>query len=149
MDQNVAIFIMHDPFRIRIDNVMRAMLSEDWVTDEYDWHEDFLNSYFTEWFWTYHDCLESIKNNAHHLWLILSYVEKNDYKCINLDIPDRFNRYIYLYAKDILENDPNTQVIICDIIRIKHVRKMVPLVINRVLVPDLTQRICKFLKNIY
>ena len=129
----------------RIHSTILNNLSEQWVSDTYNWQQDFLCYYFTYWFDTISQCLHAIDNNAEHLLGIMKWNEQHNLKPSIYTTVLNFELYIYSFAE--YELNHNYVIIgkIHDIINLQRVKKMVPLVVNRILLPVLKQRITSYL----
>ncbi len=128
---------------VRIHSTILNSLSEQWVSDTYDWQEDFLIYYFTGWFDTIGQCLDAINNNAEHLLGIMNWNERYSYRTLHPVL--NFNQYVYLFAKYELNHHHVILGKIHDIINLQRVKKMLPLVVNRILLPVFKQRITSYL----
>ena len=128
---------------IRIHSTLLNNLTEQWVSETYNWQEDFLVYYFTYWFDTIGQCLEEIDNNAEHLLGIMKWNERYSYRTSHPVL--NFNEYVYSFAKYELNHHHVILGKIDDIINLQRVKRMVPLIVNRILLPVLKQRITSYL----
>jgi hypothetical protein len=128
-------------------NVIKTHLNEGWISDSYNWTNDFVNLYCTDWFYTASDCFYAIENDAmiysSMLYFILSHGQEYT------TTVDLFNAYTYLYAVYAIEECPEIRDQIRNLKRIKQMRKTVPLVLNRKLQPDLIPVVSKYVGENY
>ena len=112
------------------EDVLRN-LRVDWVTFEYNWRDDFAYNYFTDYFYHRNQCLSSIQNSAHTLVNIFTYVCRREAMPVDFDIVVIMNRYVYLYVKEMLEEDSLVIGKIQELYRRHGVSKILPLLVNR------------------
>lgn len=128
-------------------NVIKQNLSEGWLSHSYNWTDDFVNLYCTDWFYTASDCFYAIENDAiiysNMLYFTMSYGREYT------STIDMFNAYTYLYAVQALEEHPEIREQIRNLTRIKQMRKTVPLVLNRKLLSDLIPLVSTYVGEDY
>ena len=123
-------------------NEMKKHLHEGWVSDHYNWKDEFVNVYCTNWFYSASDCFHVIQNDAKIYSNMLYFTTKHGYEYTNT--VDLFNTYIYLYALYALHEDPSLLAQIRNIRRIQQMRKAVPLVLSRLLHTDMVKRVTDY-----
>lgn len=119
-------------------NEIKKHLHEGWIS-EYHWIDDFVNVYCTNWFYSASDCFHAIDNDACKYSNMLYFITKHGYEYTNT--VDLFNTYVYLYAVYALNEDPSLLAKIRNLRRIQQMRKVVPLVLNRLLHADMVQHV--------
>lgn len=123
-------------------------LSEAWVSD-FEWKEEFLVKFFSNWFYTAEDCFYIIHNSAREYSNILYFVEYYHYDKSYTNTVDLFNVYTYTFANYCIEEDPYVLEIIRNIHRIKKVRHSLPLILSRIIIPELSFKIQSFLGDLF
>ena len=121
---------------------IKKHLHEGWVSDRYNWKDDFVNVYCTQWFYSASDCFHVIQNDATTFSNMLYFTTKHGYEYTNT--VDLFNTYIYLYALYALNEDDGVLAKIRNIARIQQMRKVVPLVLNRILHTDMVKHVTDY-----
>lgn len=116
---------------IRLREEVLKKLTVDWVSFHYNWREDFVYDYFSEYFYHKNQGLSSIQNSAHTLVNIFNYVFHHDVIPEDFDVLVVMNRYVYLYVNELLETDSFVLEKINELHRRYQVAKMLPLVMNR------------------
>lgn len=116
-------------------NVIKTQLNEGWMSDSYNWIDDFVNLYCTDWFYTVSDCFYAIENDAVVYSSMLYFTMSHGREYIST--LDMFNTYTYLYAVQAIEEHPEIREQIRNLNRIKKMRKEVALVLNRKLQSDI------------
>ena len=116
---------------IRLREEVIKNLTVDWVSFHYNWRDDFVYDYFSEYFYHKNQCLSSIQNSAHTLVNIFTYVFRHDVLPADYDVLVVMNRYVYLYVNELLEEDSLVLEKISELNRRHQVSKMLPLVMNR------------------
>lgn len=128
-------------------NEIKKHLHEGWVSDSYSWKQDFVNVYCSNWFYSASDCFYAIQNDATIYSNMLYFTTKQGYEYTNT--VDLFNTYIYLYALYALEEDVSILEQIRNIRRKQQMRKIVPLVLNRVMHADTVKQVTDCLGENY
>ena len=120
--------------------------NEDWVSDQYDWTNDFIENYFINWFYDGNSCFYFINNDAkvyHDMLYILT-----QYGYPFMKTVDAFNTFVVLTAKMSFYDD----IIIThvqNIFRIKKLKQLVPCIIHAKLLPELCKPILKYIGKKY
>ena len=116
-------------------NVIKSHLNEGWISESYNWIDDFVNLYCTDWFNTTSDCFYAIENDAtvYSNMIYFTMYHGREY----ISTLDMFNTYTYLYAVQAMEEHPEIREQIRILTRIKKMRKTVSLVLNRKLQSDI------------
>lgn len=130
-----------------IMNVIKTRLNEGWISDSYNWSDDFVNLYCADWFYTVSDCFHAIENDAmvYSNMLYFTMYYGREYT----STVDMFNHYTYLFALYALEECPEIRERIRNLKRIKQMRKTVPLVLNRKLQADLIPLVANYVGKTY
>jgi hypothetical protein len=128
-------------------NVIQQNLNEGWMSDSYNWTEDFVNLYCSNWFYTAEDCFYAIQNDAMFYSSMLYFTSSHGYEYVST--LDMFNVYTYLYAVYAIESHPEIRDHIHHLKRIKQMRKIVPLVLQRKLHADVIPLITKYVGKQY
>lgn len=130
-----------------IMNVIKTRLNEGWISDSYNWSDDFVNLYCADWFYTASDCFHAIENDAmvYSNMLYFTMYYGREYT----STVDMFNHYTYLFALYALEECPEIRERIRNLKRIKQMRKTVPLVLNRKLQADLIPLVANYVGKTY
>jgi hypothetical protein len=123
-------------------NEIKQHLHEGWVSDHYNWKDEFVNVYCTHWFYSASDCFHAIQNDATVYSNMLYFVTKHGYEYTNT--VDLFNTYIYLYALYALNEEPSILQQIRNIRRIQQMRQVVPMVLNRLIHNDLVKHVIDY-----
>jgi hypothetical protein len=126
-------------------NVIKQNLNEGWMSDSYNWTEDFVNLYCADWFYTAEDCFYAIQNDAMFYSSMLYFASSHGHEYTST--LDLFNAYTYLYAVYIIEEHPEIRDHIRNLKRIKQMRKTIPLVLNRKLHADLIPLVSNYIGN--
>jgi len=135
-----------------IKNTMKITLNSDWVTNNYPWEYDYLNTYFNDRYHYIHECLDTIHNSAFEYIRIIHCVTKysNNEVCFDITNPvTTFNAYYYLLAKEILTNDDEIGVIIYNIKRIRHLNYLVPRLLYRLPIYPVRTNVLDYLTSEY
>jgi len=140
----------NQPIKMQLTNLIRRIhdtimnhLNEHWVSETYNWQQDFLAYYFTFWFDTIGQCLHAIDNNAEHLLGIMKWNERYSYHTFHPVL--NFNQYVYSFAEYELNHHHRIVSKVREIIILKRVKHIVPLVVHRLLLPELTKTITSYL----
>jgi len=123
-------------------------LTVDWVVFHYQWRDDFVYDYFTEYFYHQNQCLSAIQNSAHILSNIFSYVYKREHD-MPYDVVFVMNRYVFHYVHELLLEDPLVVERITELYRRHHVSKLLPLMIHRYAPMDIYPIVHSFLQESY
>ena len=124
----------------RIKNHLINNLSEAWIEEAYFWQGDFIYEYFTNWFISRAECYSSINNEASTLNAILLYLQIK-----YISIEETMNAYVRQFAIHLCEHDAYVHYCIQEIIRIKRVKHVFPLIMNRYLPVDVIPLVYSFL----
>jgi len=130
-----------------IINVIKTHLNEGWISESYNWIDDFVNLYCTDWFYTASDCFYAIENDARVYSNMLYFTMYHGREYIST--LDMFNAYTYLYAVRAIEEHQEIRQQINNLIRIKKMRKAVSLVLNRKLQSDVIPLIRNYVGEDY
>jgi len=122
-------------------NEIKNHLHEGWISD-YNWKDDFVNVYCSNWFYSASDCFQAIDNDACMYSSMLYFITKHGYEYTNT--VDLFNTYIYLYALYALNEEPSLLAHIRNLRRIQQMRKVTPLVLHRLLHIDLVKHVTDY-----
>lgn len=133
---------------IRLQEEVIHNLTVDWVTFHYDWREDFIDEYFTEYFYNKNHCLSSIHNSANTLSNIFAYVYNRE-QLIPYDVVFVMNRYVIHYVNELLYDDLLVLEKIKELYRRHDVSKMLPLMIHRYLLMDIYPTVRSYLQEDY
>ena len=114
---------------IRLREEVMNNLTVDWVTFHYNWKEDFVYEYFTDYFYHRNECLASIQNSAHTLTNILTYVYHHE-QSMPYDVVVIMNRYVYHYVNELIASDPMVEEKITELYRRHRVSYILPLMIH-------------------
>ena len=128
-------------------NVIKSNLNEGWMSDSYNWKDDFVNLYCPDWFYSASDCFYAIENDAMVYSNMLYFTIFNGREFIST--LDMFNAYTYLYAVRAIEEHPEIREQINNLIRIKKMRKAVSLVLNRKLQSDMIHLVRNYIGDTY
>ena len=126
---------------------IKKNLNEGWVSNRYNWKEEFVNMYCSNWFYTSLDCFYAIENDACVYSNILYFTIYHGHEYTTT--VHMFNTYVYIYALRSLEEDPAVLEQIRNIQRIQQMRRVVPLVLYRLLPSDLVPNVQSWLDNTY
>jgi hypothetical protein len=126
-----------------IKNHILNNLSEAWIEESYFWQDDFIDEYFTDYFISSIDCYSSINNEAGQLNYIIMYLQMYGYRYDSI-VP-AMNTYVKMYAMELCDCDNYIYHHIDKIIRIKKVKRIFPLIMNRYLPIDVLPTIHSFL----
>jgi hypothetical protein len=132
------------------DTILKTIkqnLNDGWVSDRYNWKEDFVNVYCSNWFYTSLDCFYAIENDACVYSHILYFTIYHGHEYTTT--VQMFNNYLYLYALRSLEEDMEILSQIRNIQRIQHMRHVVPLVLHRLLPSDLIPNVQSWLDKTF
>lgn len=129
-----------------IRNTIKHNLTEYWVEETDWWKEDFIHEYFHKWFYDAHGCFYYIQNDARVYSTMNLVVSQAGLSTTNT--VDLFNAYVLIVAREMMAD--NT-VIMCieNLLRIKRVKIILPLIIHRKLLSELCPNITKYLANSY
>ena len=122
-------------------------LSEEWVHETYDWKNDFTFHYFTNWFNDANGCYQYIHNSARTYSKMAQTLAIYGYPFMNT--LDTFNTYVMITANELLIRDNNVTDKIENILRIKRLKHIVPMIIRRQLLPELRPNILTYLGECY
>lgn len=123
-------------------------LTVDWVVFHYQWKDDFVHEYFTEYFYHRNQCLSSIQNSAHTLSNIFSYVYEREHN-MPYDVVYVMNRYVFHYTTQLLNEDPLVADRINELYRRHKVAKVLPLMVHRYLIMDIYPIVRSYLRERY
>ena len=133
---------------IRIREEVINNLTVDWVVFHYQWKDDFVYEYFTDYFYHKTQCLSSIQNSANTLSNIFAYVYQRE-QSMSYDLVFVMNRYVYHYASELLQEDSVVLEQITELYRRHGVAKILPLVVQRCLLMDIYPTVLSYLKGGY
>ena len=133
---------------IRLQEEVLRNLTVDWVVFGYQWRDDFVYNYFTEYFYHHNQCVSSIQNSANTLSKIFSYVYKRE-QDMQYDMVFVMNRYVFHYVHELLIDDPIVTARIIELYRRYHVSKLLPLMIHRYVPMDIYPIVQSYLQESY
>jgi hypothetical protein len=133
---------------IRLHEEVMNNLTVEWVSFHYNWKEDFVFEYFTEYFYHRNECLASIQNSAHTLTNILTYVYHHE-QSMPYDVVVIMNRYVYHYVNELIASDPIVEDRIAELYRRHRVSYILPLMIHRRLLMDVYPTVRSYLQEGY
>jgi hypothetical protein len=129
-----------------IINTILHYSTEEWVSEMYEWKTDFIDYYFVDWFYDAESCFFFIDNDVrvyHELLHVL-----NIYGYPFMKTVDAFNTYILIIA-NISFYDNNVVAHIQNILRIQNLKRLVPCIIHKKLLPELWQPIFSYIGERY
>ena len=130
-----------------VKNVIKDNLHEKWVSETYDWIPDFVYVYCTDWFYTSKDCFTMIHNDAREYSEILYFVLYNGYEYHTT--VDLFNDYIVLCAIRLMHEDVEILSILRNLVRIRNLRKLLPPILNKIVLNDIVPIIQEYVGDSY
>jgi hypothetical protein len=131
---------------IVIQNTIIDCADEKWVSDSYEWTDDFVEHYFVNWFYDSVSCFYYINNDIHNYHYILSILNRHGYPFVS--IVDAFNLYVILTAKLSFQNH-DVMLHIQNVIRIQKLKRLLPCIIHKILLPELWSPISIFIGKKY
>jgi hypothetical protein len=130
-------------------NVINTILhysDDNWVSDAYNWKEEFIENYFTNWFYSDDSCFFYIDYDIRVYHEMLRLLNENGYPFMKP--VDAFNVYVILIA-NLSFDDNNVVDHIQNILRIQKLKRLVPCIIHKKILPELWNPIFKYLGKAY
>jgi hypothetical protein len=127
-------------------NTILHYTNEEWVSDTYEWKNDFIEQYFVNWFYEAESCFFYIENDVRIYHEMLHILNKHGYPFMKT--VDAFNTYVILIA-NLSFYDNNVVEHIQNILRIQKLKRLVPYIIHEKLLPELWKPIFNYIGKKY